>query len=237
MSEPSGHLLLKALAGAATPDEHAQVMAWVNESPEHQKQWTDLQRLWNAKGREAFPDFDTAGEWSKLQAVLAEAYDAFNAQDLARLRPLFHAAVVWPNTLEISEPLDGREAVMSYFARIFATILPNIQLIQVLEETGDALTVEAQYSVESPDGHVWTDTSARLIYHFRDGVLLGLVQPPGVPVDNLLAGEVVMGRVQVRDHGRAAALRRLRYDADGVAARQRWRRPVPPRVQFPEVLE
>lgn len=111
---------------------------------------------------------------STLQAVLNEAYEAFNAKDLARLRPLFHSAVVWPNTLEVSEPLDGKEAVLSFFARIFATILPNIQLIEVLDETADALTVEAQYSVESPEGHIWTDTRARLIYHFRDGLLSGM---------------------------------------------------------------
>lgn len=108
-----------------------------------------------------------------LQALIEEAYDAFNARDLARLRPLFHEEVVWPDTLDNGDPLVGREAVLSYFARIFAIMQPNIHLIRVLEETGDDLTVEAQYSVESPDGHLWSDTRARLTYHFRDGLLRG----------------------------------------------------------------
>jgi hypothetical protein len=108
------------------------------------------------------------------QAVLDEAYDAFNARDLARIRPLIHAEAVWPNTLEDGPSLAGREAVIGHFARIFATILPNIQLIRVVEEATDALTVEAQYSVESSDGHVWSDTRATLTYHFRDGLLSGM---------------------------------------------------------------
>lgn len=111
---------------------------------------------------------------SARQAMLNEAYEAFNTQNLSRLRPLFHDQVVWPNTLDDGEDPTGKEAVMGYFARIFATILPNIQMIEITDETADTLTVDAQYSVESPDGHVWTDTRARLIYHFRDGLLSGM---------------------------------------------------------------
>ena len=111
---------------------------------------------------------------STLRAVLDEAYAAFNAQDLARLRPLFHDAVTWPDSLDNSTDLRGKEAVLAYFARIFATMFPNIQIIRISEETADSLTVEAQYSVESPEGQVWTDTRALLVYHFRDGLLSGL---------------------------------------------------------------
>lgn len=111
---------------------------------------------------------------SALLVVLEEAYEAFNAQNLAGIRAALHPEVLWPDTLESGPPFVGREATMAQFAHIFATIVPNIQLIRVLEETADALTVEAQYSVESPDGHVWTDTRATLTYHFRDQLLAGM---------------------------------------------------------------
>lgn len=111
---------------------------------------------------------------SALLAVLEEAYEAFNAHDLAGIRAALHPDVVWPDTLESGPSFIGREATMAQFAHIFATIVPNIQLIQVLSEAPDALTVEAQYSVESPDGHVWTDTRATLTYHFRDRLLTGM---------------------------------------------------------------
>lgn len=110
---------------------------------------------------------------STLQAVLDEAFEAFNAHDVSRLRPLFNDVSTWPNTLDDGEDPQGKEAVLAYFARVFATIIPNIQLIQVLDETADALTTEVQYSVESQEGHIWTDTRARLIYHFREGLLCG----------------------------------------------------------------
>jgi hypothetical protein len=110
---------------------------------------------------------------STPQAVLDEAFEAFNAHDASRLRPLFHDEITWPNALDDGEDPVGKEAVLAYFARIFATIIPNIQLIQIVDETANALTTEVQYSVESLDGHIWTDTRARLIYHFRDGLLCG----------------------------------------------------------------
>jgi hypothetical protein len=110
---------------------------------------------------------------SAMKALLDKAFEAFNAHDTPRLRPLFHDAISWPNTLDDGADPVGKEAVLAYFARIFATIIPNIQLIQILDETADALTTEVQYSVESSDGHIWTDTRVRLIYHFRDGLLCG----------------------------------------------------------------
>ncbi len=111
---------------------------------------------------------------STLQDVLDQAYEAFNARDLAGIRALMHPDVIWPDTLESGPPFIGLEATMAQFAHVFATIVPNIQLIRVLEESADALTVEAQYSVESPDGHIWTDTRATLTYHFRDRLLSGM---------------------------------------------------------------
>nr|WP_295110813.1 nuclear transport factor 2 family protein [uncultured Caulobacter sp.] len=110
---------------------------------------------------------------SALRDLLEEAYEAFNAHDAARLRPLFHDEATWPNTLDDCGDPVGKEAVLAYFARIFATIIPNIQLIDVVEETADSLTTDAQYSVETREGHIWTDTRARLVYHFRDGLLVG----------------------------------------------------------------
>jgi ketosteroid isomerase-like protein len=111
---------------------------------------------------------------STLLSVLEEAYQAFNTRDLARMRPLIHPDAIWPNTLEVGPPLVGKEAVMGHFGRVFATFRPNIQTIQVIEAAADALTIDAQYLVETHDGQVWSDTRARLIYRFQDGLLSGM---------------------------------------------------------------
>lgn len=111
---------------------------------------------------------------SALRTVLERAYEAFNAGDAAGIEPFIHTDATWPNTLETGEALIGREAVVDHFRRLLTTLRPNIHLITVTEETADALTVDAQYAVETPDGQIWSDTRAQLTYHFRDGLISGM---------------------------------------------------------------
>jgi hypothetical protein len=111
---------------------------------------------------------------SALLTVLEAAFTEFNTRNADGLSRLIHPDATWPNTLETGENLVGHEAVMRHFARVFATIRPNIELIAVIKETADALTVDAQYAVETEHGQVWSDTRARLTYHFRDGLLSGM---------------------------------------------------------------
>lgn len=108
------------------------------------------------------------------QELLLKGYDAFNARDLPGVRAVLHTDGVWPDTLGGTEQIEGIEAVMAHFAHVFAITRPNIQLIRVLDETGDSMTVEAQYLVEDHQGHIWSDTRATLTYHFRDGLLSGM---------------------------------------------------------------
>lgn len=112
---------------------------------------------------------------STAQELLLRGYDAFNTRDLAGLRAVIHPNAVWPDTLEGSAPrIEGVEAIMAHFAHLFASLSPNIQLIRVLEETGDSLTVESQHLVEDHQGHIWSDTRATLTYHLEDGLLSGM---------------------------------------------------------------
>lgn len=111
---------------------------------------------------------------SALTTVLESAYEAFNAGDAVAIGPFIHPDATWPDTLETGEALIGRDAVIDHFRRLLTTLRPNIHLIAVIEESADALTVDAQYAVETPDGQIWSDTRAKLIYHFRDGLISGM---------------------------------------------------------------
>ena len=112
---------------------------------------------------------------SPRQDLLMKGYEAFNTQDLAGLRAVLHPRGAWPDTLAGSKPpIEGIEAIMAHFAHLFATVRPNIQLIRVLDETADRLTVESQHLVEDHLGHIWSDTRATLTYHFKDGLLSGM---------------------------------------------------------------
>ena len=111
----------------------------------------------------------------RCHAILRQVISAWQAKDIDGVLAHMHDDIVWPDTLDNDEkPLVGKEAVLGHFARMFATILANVQLIRILDETPNSLAVEAQYSVESPDGRIWTDTRAALTYHFKEGLLSGM---------------------------------------------------------------
>lgn len=111
---------------------------------------------------------------SALRVILEHAYEAFNAQDTGRMAVFVHPDAAWPNTMATGEAIIGKDAVISHFERVFATLRPNIQIISVTAETAGSLTVEVQYAVETVDGQVWSDTRAELCYHFRDGLITGM---------------------------------------------------------------
>ena len=79
---------------------------------------------------------------------------------LARTSPSFNAMLV---------KTGGAKADVWYYE-------PKVPALRMegVQETADALTVEAQYAVETQQGQIWSDTRARLTYHFRDGLLTGM---------------------------------------------------------------
>lgn len=116
---------------------------------------------------------------SAQQAILAKAYEALNAQDLAGVRDTLHPEASWPDTLEGGR-LQGRDAILAHFQQLFALTRPNAQLIRVVDETEGALDVEVQLLVQDHQGHIWSDTRARLTYRFRDGLLSDVIILSGV---------------------------------------------------------
>ena len=107
------------------------------------------------------------------RAQLARVYEAFNHRDLSALAPLLHPDAEWPDGLE-GGTVRGRQAVLDYFARQFATMDPDARLIRVRDEPPARLVADVQYAVKNLQGQLWSDTRAILAYDFRDGLLAGL---------------------------------------------------------------
>jgi ketosteroid isomerase-like protein len=105
------------------------------------------------------------------QALLIQAYEAFNRRDPAALGAFFHAEVEWPDILE-GGVIKGRQAVIDYFARQFELMIPDARLISVEEEPPARLVADVQYAVRNLEGRLWSDTRARLVYDFRDGLIV-----------------------------------------------------------------
>lgn len=104
------------------------------------------------------------------RALLSQAYEAFNRRDPAALGVFFHAEVEWPDILE-GGVITGRQTVIDYFARQFELMIPDARLISVEEEPPARLVADVQYAVRNLEGRLWSDTRARLVYDFRDGLI------------------------------------------------------------------
>ncbi|ALL13063.1 nuclear transport factor 2 family protein [Caulobacter henricii] len=104
------------------------------------------------------------------RALLAKAYDAFNARDAAALGAVLHDEAQWPDSLEGGQ-VQGRQAVIDYFARQFDLMQLDARLVTVREEPPARIVLEIQYAVRSREGQLWSDTRAVLAYDFADGLI------------------------------------------------------------------
>ena len=113
------------------------------------------------------------------RALLAKAYDAFNARDLTALAATFHEAVEWPDILE-GGTLSGRPTVIAYFGRQLELMIPDARIIRTREEPPDRLLADIQYAVRSLQGRLWSDTAATLAYDFHDGLIVRMTVIEGL---------------------------------------------------------
>lgn len=113
------------------------------------------------------------------RSLLARAYEAFNAGDPAALGATLHADVQWPDSLE-GGVLNGRAAVVDYFARQFDLMQLDARQVTVREEPPARIVLDIQYAVRSREGQLWSDTRAVLAYDFADGLILRMTVLEGL---------------------------------------------------------
>ncbi len=113
------------------------------------------------------------------QALLIEAFEAFNLRDLKALATQLHAQVEWPDILEGGR-MTGRQAVLDYFARQFDIMIPDARLISLTRQPPDRLIVDVQYAVTSLAGSLWSDTRGQLAYDFKDGLIVRMTVLQGL---------------------------------------------------------
>lgn len=105
------------------------------------------------------------------RALLAQAYKAFNARDLAGLAAVLHPNARWPDSLE-GGFVEGRAAVVDYFARQFDLMQLDARQVTVREEPPARIVLDIQHAVRSREGQLWSDTRTVLAYDFADGLIV-----------------------------------------------------------------
>ncbi len=102
------------------------------------------------------------------EALLAKAYEAFNARDVETALGLMHPDVAWPNGME-GGTVVGRAAVRDYWTRQWGMIDPSVAPVR-FEVIGDGrVMVEVRQIVRDLAGAVIKDGVVRHVYAFEDG--------------------------------------------------------------------
>ena len=104
------------------------------------------------------------------RAVLAKAYEAYNARDHLALGQMLHKDVEWPDSLE-GGVVKGRAAIADYFARQFDLMQLDARQVTIREEPPNRIVLDIQYAVRSRQGQLWSDTRAVLAYDFTDQLI------------------------------------------------------------------
>jgi ketosteroid isomerase-like protein len=105
------------------------------------------------------------------EALLRQAYDAFNARDLDAALDLMHPDVDWPNGMEGGR-VHGRGAVRAYWERQFDLIDSRVTP-ETFDELGDRrLSVTVHQVVRDLEGSVISEGHVRHVYELRDGLIV-----------------------------------------------------------------
>ena len=104
------------------------------------------------------------------EALLRQAYAAFNARDLDAALALMHPDVDWPNAIEGGHVL-GHTDVRAYWEQQFDTIDPQVEPERFMEEEDGRIAVDVHQVVRSRDGELLADQRVRHVYTVRGGLI------------------------------------------------------------------
>ena len=105
-----------------------------------------------------------------IEAVLKNAYAAFNARDIAAALATMHPAIEWPKAFE-GGYVRGHAEIRSYWTRQWAEINPRVEPVQFTERPDGRIEVAVQQLVKNLTGEVLFDGVVKHVYTVQDGLL------------------------------------------------------------------
>src|SRR5262245_1504278 len=84
--------------------------------------------------------------------LLAQAYAAFNARDIARALALMHPAVEWPNGMGEGGYFHGHDAVRDYWTRQWRQIDPHVEPLSFTADEAGRTVVDVHQVVRDLSG-------------------------------------------------------------------------------------
>ena len=106
----------------------------------------------------------------KNQALIKNAYAAFNARDIDAILLVMHPQVKWSKAWE-GDYANGHDEVRAYWERQWKEIDPNVTPVGFRERENGTLEVEVDQLVKDLAGNVLFDGKVLHIYVINDGLL------------------------------------------------------------------
>ena len=107
---------------------------------------------------------------ANTQALIAQAYSAFNRRDIDSALALMSENVSWPKASEGGRVV-GKEEIRAYWTRQWQEFDPHVEPLEVIEQEGGITDVKVHQLVKSLGGDVLSDSEVWHIYTIANGVI------------------------------------------------------------------
>ena len=107
---------------------------------------------------------------ANTQALIAQAYSAFNRRDIDSALALMSENVSWPKASEGGRVV-GKEEIRAYWTRQWQEFDPHVEPLEVIEQEGGITEVKVHQLVKSLGGDVLSDSEVWHVYTIANGVI------------------------------------------------------------------
>jgi len=109
--------------------------------------------------------------------LIVRYYEALGRRDIEAVMAVMHPEVGFDDFLEGGD-LSGATAVRAFHQRMFDTLAPDFDLLNVTVQPDGRLRAEMQVVTHDRMGHVWSDTRSYAVYALVDGLIHGIELQP-----------------------------------------------------------
>lgn len=106
-------------------------------------------------------------------ALIREAYSAFNARDIDGALALMTENVRWPKASEDGHVV-GKEEIRAYWTRQWQAFDPHVTPTEIIERVDGKTEVKVRQLVKSLGGDILSDSEVFHVYTISDGQIEGM---------------------------------------------------------------
>ena len=107
---------------------------------------------------------------ANTQALIAQAYSAFNRRDVDGALAVMSENVDWPKASEGGRVV-GKEEIRAYWTRQWKEFDPHVEPVEVIDREGSKTDVKVHQLVKTLSGDVLSDTEVWHIYTIASGLI------------------------------------------------------------------